>query len=345
MLQSGPLEKYLYKPSVSIRGFYWRAGVEMLKSHPFFGVGIDRYGAYFKEYREVKYPLAYGFDITSTNAHNTFIQFFATGGLFLGMAYLVLNGYILVRAIHGIKNLKGSNRLLLAGVFSAWVAYHAQSLISIDNIGISIWGWILGGSIIGMSARDVINQRIENPTKNRNRLNLKQPVTSGITTLSTLILVVLLYRGESGAYTATMAVNLQDQASRNYFKNLQLKVLNASLADPYYKLLASSRLFQGGFSDEAILQAKKVYATDPRNLDSLNLLSLSFEQLNKIPDAIKYREEIARLDPWNAENYLLLGKDYKAQGNLGKRKEMLDKILSFASENQIANQAKIDLGE
>jgi O-antigen ligase len=51
MLQLGPLERYLYKPSVSIRGHYWRAGVEMLRNHPFFGVGIDSYGLYFKEYR------------------------------------------------------------------------------------------------------------------------------------------------------------------------------------------------------------------------------------------------------------------------------------------------------
>jgi len=38
-----------------------------------------------------------------------------------------------------------------------------------------------------------------------------------------------------------------------------------------------------------------------------------------------------------------LGKDYKAQGNLVKSKEMLDKILSFASANPIAEQAKTEL--
>jgi hypothetical protein len=52
---------------------------------------------------------------------------------------------------------------------------------------------------------------------------------------------------------------------------------------------------------------------------------------------------MAKLDPWNAVNYLGLGKDYKAQGNLVKNKEMLDKILSFASANPIAEQAKTEL--
>jgi len=56
-----------------------------------------------------------------------------------------------------------------------------------------------------------------------------------------------------------------------------------------------------------------------------------------------YREKISELDPWNAANYLDLGKNYKSQGDSIKSKAMLDKILSFASENQIATQAKIDL--
>ena len=48
MLQKGPLQNLLYKDSVSVRGFYWRAAIEMLKSEPLFGVGSDRYGSFFR---------------------------------------------------------------------------------------------------------------------------------------------------------------------------------------------------------------------------------------------------------------------------------------------------------
>ena len=65
MLQIGPLTSLLYKNSVTIRGYYWSAGMEMFKSNPFFGVGGDSYGYYFKQYRDVNYPLKYGFDITN----------------------------------------------------------------------------------------------------------------------------------------------------------------------------------------------------------------------------------------------------------------------------------------
>ena len=36
MLQIGPLKELLYKDSVTVRGFYWRAGLKMLQEHPLF---------------------------------------------------------------------------------------------------------------------------------------------------------------------------------------------------------------------------------------------------------------------------------------------------------------------
>ena len=341
MLQTGPFSKLLYKPSVSIRGYYWRAGLEMLANHPFTGVGIDRYGAYFKEYREVNYPLTYGFEITSSNAHNTFIQFFATGGFFLGLAYLVLNGYILKRAIYGIKNLSGNSRLLIAGVFSAWVAFQAQSLISIDNIGISIWGWVLGGSIVGLSisAGEQTDVSEMYPQRKKNDFNLTQTITSGLATLLAVTLIAALYQGESNSYKGGESVNLQDPVSRSYFRDLQMKVIDTPLNDPNYKLFAASRLIQGGFIDEGLAEVEKINSQNPRNLDSIILFAETYEQIGNFAKAIAYREKLADLDPWNATNYLELGKNYKAVGDLNKSQKMLDKILSFVPNGPIAEQA------
>jgi len=345
MLQMGPLEKYLYKPSVSVRGYYWRAGIEMLKHHPLFGVGMDSYGAYFKQYREVGYPLNYGFEITSSNAHNTFIQFFATGGLLLGVSYLALNAYVFYRAIAGLRKLTGDNKLMLAGVFSAWIAFHAQSLVSIDNIGISIWGWVLGGAIIGLSISN--NQQPTEDQKqftvSKNQINLSRVSISAAASIIPLILVVLLYRGESDSFKSTIQFDKNNATLQAVFKDAQLKVINDPLNDPTYKLRSAMALVSNGFLDQGLPVVKKIYADNPRNLDALNALILISEQLNQLPDAINYREQMAKLDPWNAVNYLALGKDYKAQGNLVKSKVMLEKILSFASANPVAEQAKTEL--
>ena len=139
------------------------------------------------------------------------------------------------------------------------------------------------------------------------------------------------------------AFDQQTQASKNFYKDLNLETINTFLNDPNYVLTASTNLIQNGFIDEGLQAVKKIHIKNPRNLDALNILVITYEQTNKISEAIMYREKISNLDPWNAANYLALGKDYKIQGDLIKTKEMLDKILSFASGKQVAEQAKIDL--
>jgi O-antigen ligase len=348
MLQVGPLERYFYKPSVSVRGHYWRTGIEMLIEKPLFGVGMDRYGAFFKQYRDVNYPLTYGFDITSTNAHNTFIQFFATGGIFLGASYLILNGYILRRAIVGLKKLDGNNRLFLAGVLSAWIAFQAQSLVSIDNIGISIWGWVLGGSIIGLSISSATSLTEDRKYFNvrQNDINLSRVLISSMAAILAVSVVTLLYRAENNTYNSRVSINSPDQVILANFKQLQMKAINSPLNDPSYSLNSAVALVSAGFTQDGLAIAKKIYNDDPRNLDAINGLALVSEQLGNFPDAIFYRLKIAELDPWNAVNYLELGKDYKANGDLLKSRAMLDKILSFSTGpigGPIADQAKTAL--
>ena len=119
----------------------------MFLSSPLTGIGIDRYGAYFKEFRETQYSLNYGFDLTSSNAHNVPIQLFATGGIFVGGFYILILLFIAWRGFLGISRNRGNARLVVAAVFAAWLAYQAQSIVSIDNIGLAVWGWLLGGAI------------------------------------------------------------------------------------------------------------------------------------------------------------------------------------------------------
>ena len=345
MLQIGPLEKYLYKPSVSVRGYYWRAGIAMLQHHPITGVGMDRYGAYFKQYREVGYPLSYGFDITSSNAHNTFIQFFATGGLFLGISYLLINAYIFRRALIGFKLLTGDKKLLFTGLFSAWIAFHAQSLVSIDNIGISIWGWVLGGAIVGLSISAATPESEDRKAfaGKPGQIYLSRAVVSSALALVSIIVIAALYRGENYSLQSRTNFNLNDSATKAVFKDLEFKVINAKLIDPTYSLYSGMYLIRGGFVDEGLTAVKAINKNDPRNMDALNGLALVAEQLGKYDEAISYRLALSKLDPWNAVNYLALGKNYKAKGDLANAKLMLDKINSFASKDPIAAQAKTDL--
>jgi tetratricopeptide (TPR) repeat protein len=129
---------------------------------------------------------------------------------------------------------------------------------------------------------------------------------------------------------------------------LQLKSIDSVLNDPSYSLESAKSLVENGYVDEGVEAIKKLHVNDPRYQDAIAALALIYEKYNQIPVAIEYRLKIAKLDPWNALNYLQLGIDYKVQGDLIKSKEMLEKILSFSTGvvgGPISEEAKKELSQ
>jgi O-antigen ligase len=347
MLQIGPLEKFLYKESVTLRGYYWRAGIQMFKENFWFGVGIDRYGSYFKEVRDVTYPLKYGFDITSTNAHNVPIQFFATGGIFLGLSYLLLLGLVLFIGMKGIVKTSGQDRLIISSLLSAWLAFQAQSIVSIDNIGISTWGWLLSGLVCAISIEKTDPDKALFIKNGRDlvlkQVKLIQPIVSSTLVLLVLIPSVFVLRGENNMFQTRMRFNPTVPANNAPLKEYADKTINTKLVEPNYKITSASFLVVTGFTSQGMELLQELNKSDPRNLDTLLLLSGFSEQLGKPDLAIAYRLEIAKYDPWNAKNYLALGRIYKSLGDFNSMNQMLIKINSFASNTEEGKQANIDL--
>jgi O-antigen ligase len=350
IFQVGPLAGQLYKGSVSIRGFYWRAAVEMLTSHPLLGVGVDRYGAFFRVYRENQYPVNYGYDITSTAAHNVLLQIFAMGGIFVGLSYLAILGFIAYRGVVGIRKTSGKNRLLVAGVFCAWVAYEAQSIVSIDNIGIAIWGWVLGGAVIGVSLLDSQDVKLVEPEKNRraiakqSNVQIATPIISAVIVLIMFVVVSTQFRAESQMFNLSRYAVPTDQANRNAYHPLIRKVADIPWMNPIYKLEIGSKLAQAGFVDEGFAEIEKVIAEDPQSYAGLGLAASFYEQLKKFDKAAPLREKMYLLDPWGAQNLLTLGNDYLQLGQKDKAKEMGQKILAMKSSEAVRTSAKTQLG-
>jgi O-antigen ligase len=342
ILQIGPLQAFLYKSSVTVRGYYWEAGLEMFKANFISGVGLDRYGSYFKEYRDVNYSLNYGFEITSTNAHNVPIQLLATGGIFVGAFYVAIFIFTMVTAIKLLKESTGTNQIKYASVFAAWLTYHAQSIVSIDNIGLSVWGWILTGSLIGLAT-----DSNKSPTKSKpfinNSIKLKQPIISGIVTSLALTLIVPLYKSEVNVRKALVVFRPGQSEYSQILKDFSDQVLASNFSDPVHKVQAATYLIDAGYIDYGMNELEKIHKSDPRDLPTLEFLAMANKNLGKIDQSIRYRKEIYRYDKWNARNLLSLGNLYKAQGDIQNMSIVLGQIKSFASNDPIYLTAVTEL--
>jgi hypothetical protein len=89
-----------------------------------------------------------GSDAMTDSAHNVFLDISSAGGFPLLVIYLFLVGLTVVAAIKVIRRNKEFD-VAFTAVLAVWVAYLAQSIISINQLGLALWGWVLMGSIIG----------------------------------------------------------------------------------------------------------------------------------------------------------------------------------------------------
>jgi hypothetical protein len=150
MLQKGPLASLIYKTSVSLRGEYWAAGINMGMSNPLTGVGLDSYGNWYRLYRRASALVLPGPSVVSDSAHNVFVDFFASGGFPLFIAYVSIQVLVAIAIFRILKNMNNFTLTPIA-LIAAWIGYTAQSVISINQIGLAVWGWVLGGAVIGYS--------------------------------------------------------------------------------------------------------------------------------------------------------------------------------------------------
>ena len=260
-LQIGPLTKLIFKPSVTYRGDYWRAGFRMLKAHPIFGVGLDRFGAYFGQYRDTTQVLRRGPGIVSNAAHNVWIQLAATGGLLLLLSYLALMVFVGWRAVVALKSHSGNKQIVVATVVGLWLTYQAQAFISIDNIGIAVWGWLFGGIIVAISLSEVpLSVKAPGPVQNvgpriksgksrkAGKDNFAGNLTSAVLVIVTIFGVSMLAQGETGLQNLRKIAMPKTQQDYVYYQQQVDSVLSKHPVDPHFVEVIAGQLIQVGQS-------------------------------------------------------------------------------------------------
>jgi hypothetical protein len=146
----GPLASLIYESSIGFRIRYWMAGIVMFRDHFLYGVGLNSYGDWYRFSRDAESIVSPGLEVTANSAHNIYIDFAANGGVLLILGYLTLALLVLRSSFTAFKNSPDFDPIL-STLFVGWVGYSMQGLVSIDQIGLTVWGWILGGLLIAYS--------------------------------------------------------------------------------------------------------------------------------------------------------------------------------------------------
>jgi len=298
LINSGPLASLIYKGSLAARGFYWRAAIKMLTDHPFFGVGMDGFGDWYFRSRPQDY-FEIGFLSASNAAHNVYLDIASSGGFPLIAAYFAILALVIVSIVKVVKRSDGFDIYFIALV-GAWVAYQTQAFISINQIGLAIWGWVLSGLIIGYEINTRAGELAQSaPVKRKQKIgkgkSAVQPLSSRAVIsvfagmlIGTLI-VMPLYLANSRFYAAIKANDLK-------------AVESAGKQQPHdqRRMYMLAGIFRNANLDAKAIQVlKEATAEYPDSYDLWNLwLTIPTASTSDLAAA---KAQLKRLDPFNPE--------------------------------------------
>ncbi len=293
-LQKGPLSSLIYKTSVSLRGAYWNSGIATGMENPLFGVGMDGYGDWYRRSRSEHAASVLPGPNTVTNAaHNVIIDIFSYGGFPLALIYVLLMLYTAISAFSFMKSKRQYDPTFVA-LLTAWIGYNLQSLISINQIGLAIWGWVLTGALIAYVTK--------RPRElNENHSAPKQQPRANYIFSPTLIAGLT---GVIGLFIASppLASDIKWKAaidSRN-LEQVQLALkpsyLNPSDSNKYMK--AVELLAASDFKDLAIEYAREGREFNPDSFDAWRAVYILTTNEEEKAKAL---ENMKRLDPKNPE--------------------------------------------
>jgi O-antigen ligase len=150
LFEKGPLASSVYQYTLPIRVQYWQAGLKMLFDNPFTGVGLNSYGDWYRFARDADALITPGATVTTNVAHNVYVDFASGGGFLLLIAFTLLFGATLFYSLKALRKLRKFDALLVSAL-GVWIVYLITAFFSIDQLGLAVWGWVIGGALIGIS--------------------------------------------------------------------------------------------------------------------------------------------------------------------------------------------------
>lgn len=290
----GPFAKFLFQNSNVLRTDYWHAGFEMTSNHPFFGVGMDSYGDWYRQSRGEISTLRGSADRTANTAHNIYLDLSSNGGLPLLITSFLLSFFALRASYRVYKRLGAKSDFVFVALLATWIGYQIQALVSINQLGVGVWGWLLTGALIGYekTQRDNIGLPVRALDKRKLKGRLL-PATSAVMAIAGMGFGFLLawfpLNADSRFFAASKTRDLMKISN-------SVDTLGTTT---WHRARSIDAAYQAKSFDSALEQAQSLVRRYPRDFFGWRYLLYAPNSSNEMrAEAFKKLQE---LDPFNPE--------------------------------------------
>jgi putative inorganic carbon (hco3(-)) transporter len=327
---------------------YWAASVDLIRDHPILGTGpgtfAQNFAAYYEPSGVIPFELA-------DDPHSVPLAMFDGGGLVLGLAWLLflgLTGWVLVRGITRQK----SDRMLLAALGGAWVAYQVQSFVSIDIPPLALAHFVLAGCIAARCAPRFAFApavaTVEQPRRAghpRRRVPLRPGARVGVSmvgVIAALLLVFTLQPMQASAAADRAADLLEQNDSLGAIREARTATTRAPWADRHWWVYGQA-YERAQELEKAIEMGRKAHELAPANVGYSLVLGRIAAQQRDFQASLEWNKRAHEADPRHHQAIVGLAKAYLTLGQIEEAKRITE--LGFEAHAERLNKSNIELAE
>lgn len=337
----GPLGNNFEQYTLKLRGWYASFGIRAMVDSPWTGVGVDNYVSAFRMYRTEEFVSQYGSSLSVNNAHSTPVQIGVSFGVLVFVAYCLLQLLVLFKAFkflnsrcHVIPQIKVISIL--------WILVFAQSILSIEIIGLGILNWLLGAFILSVNPDFIVFDEISQKKHDKAKKSFHFPVWTGALaiasgTIGSLVFIPISI--EDKAYVVLAYGQFNDSLGNAIVKENYAHLSDFTLLYPEKLDKIYANMLKAGLSEEAENVVKDLYLSETKNVYAMHLLANFYRKSGNLTGELRLRERIRQLDPWNLQLELALAQVYSELGDVEKLRVSIERIKNTGPESSEYQEA------
>jgi hypothetical protein len=294
----GPLSM-LRQDTMLFRLDYWTTGISIAMSEPLFGIGMDSYGNFYREYRNQAAATRNYFDRTANTAHNIPIDVAAGAGLFAGICFLAL---LMIPAYLSLKAILFSSDINQVSISAVSLGFVFQQFVSINQIGTAVWGWIFLGLVINAHGASKLPGAPENQVQYKSKgvaLTGAKKNAKGKTLASLLLKGLLVSVGLTLALIPLVADANFSKAVRNGDRQEQWQIAKGLGGNQYLMEFSLKSSVASNNPSEIFDRAMELTKRYPRSYYGWSVRAGLIT--NSIEDRQRALDYLRLLDPLNTE--------------------------------------------
>jgi hypothetical protein len=302
----GPVARIFNGPTFQMRIEYWIVGFRILKDNLLLGVGPDRLYDVTPKYMSPGTLQT----ITTTrmdSPHNWFIGFGTSFGLIALVLFVFLFGIITLSYLRRMQ----LTRFLSdpsAPTFIAFVCVVIDALVSIEQPGLGIWLYFLGGKVL---ASVIVNSSAKPVNTNDHKIGMGKSVSSIVLVCFIIATTTSLYfvshRFVNDMLLRSSIQNaMKENSSEVDLKKIESLTIQLS-AEPEYVVQSVPILAKFGDGQALLNISKSLYDYNPQSIQATGIRANVLKVVTSAESACGLQEKLVAITPWQqdiVEDYL-----------------------------------------